>query len=79
MKTVNVLHNTPVRDADVFALKVGMLVLDKATGVSGVVSDIRETGTDWVEAFVRLDGSDKEIKASALPECVLINPSIGDV
>ena len=59
MKTVN-LPGRLVKDVGVFGLNKGDKVLDKASGKQGIISNVTETAPEWVEAFVKFDGEDKE-------------------
>lgn len=66
------LPGLPVIKADVFNLKVGTRVFDKNSGKTGMISDIRETGYEVIEAFIQLDGETKETAAWLMPQTVIV-------
>lgn len=47
---------------DVFDLKRGDKVIHNETGQIGVITDVRETGNEWIDAFVRWPESQDETK-----------------
>lgn len=61
-----------VKDISVFELSPGMKVYDKASNATGVISDVRETSPEWIEAFYTLDGQVGESRVSQNPDLVLL-------
>ena len=61
------LHKTSV-----FDLKKGATVYDKESNRTGVISDIRETRAECIEAFIKLEGDDKEYPAHKFIQLVLL-------
>ncbi len=66
------LPGFPVIKASVFDLKIGTKVYDKKSKRNGIISDIRETSPENIEAFITLNG-DIEVKASKYPQVVIID------
>lgn len=54
------------RNYDIFKDGAGTRVLNTRTGKRGVVVEIRETAWEYIEPFVKYDGSDKVESASTL-------------
>lgn len=65
-----ILPGHPLNKTNVFDLTIGDKVYDKSSNQIGIISDIRETGYEVVEAFVKLKTD--EIPAWKLPECVYL-------
>lgn len=49
-----------IKIPDIFALRAGDKVKDTFTGEEGVITSIRETAPEWIEAFVTWQGETKE-------------------
>ena len=47
------------RNYDIFKDGAGTRVLNIRTGQRGVVTEVRETAYEYIEPFVKYDGSDK--------------------
>ena len=45
---------------DVFSLKPGQTVYDEKAKIKGTISDIRESKSECIDAYVIWDGQDKE-------------------
>lgn len=58
--------------ASVFDLSIGTRILDKATNTLGIISDIRETTPENVEAFILIDGETQEANVSSFPQAVIL-------
>lgn len=56
----------------VFDLKPGQKVYDKDTDKLGVISDIKETAPEYIEAFVMFEGETLETPAWKLRNCVIL-------
>lgn len=61
-----ILPGMLLKDINVFELKIGDRVYDKASGRSGSISNIEDV------AFIRFDGGDTYISVNALPSCIYI-------
>jgi len=68
----SLLPGLRVKDASVFDLSPGLRVYDRSTGKHGVISDVRETGYEVIEAFIQFDGEIQETVAWKLPFTVII-------
>ena len=66
-----ILPGALLKSVSVFELEKGDKVYDKTSGKEGVISNIKETAPEWIEAFVTLDG-EKEVPAWKLPACVYL-------
>lgn len=69
----SILPGTKLNTISVFELSTGLKVYDKDSNKSGVVSSIKEAKDQGIDAYVRLEGADKEILADYLPNLVIID------
>ena len=49
---------------DIFKLKIGQIVFNAEGAPVGVIADIRETSTDYIEAFLAIDNSDSLVRVT---------------
>lgn len=61
-----------VKTLSVFDLEVGTKIYDKSTDKYGIISDIRETGYEVIDAFILLDGETTEVPVWRMPEAIII-------
>ncbi len=66
------LPGTLLSKISVFDLKPGAKVYDKASNKEGVISDVKETSFEVVEAFIKLEGQEAEVRASTIPHLVYV-------
>lgn len=67
-----ILPGMLIKDLNAWELNVGDRVYDRSSGNSGSVVEIRETAPEWVEAFIRFDGSDSDVPAWKYPNCIYL-------
>ena len=57
----------------VFDLKLKTQVYDKFTGKYGMITSIKETAPDWIEAFVRWEDSECEEPLPMVPNVYILD------
>ncbi len=69
------LPGLPVIKVSVFDLTIGTKIYDKKSNRFGIISDIRETSYENVEAYITLDGL-TEVLAFNYPQAVIVDEAI---
>lgn len=67
-----ILPGALLKSVNVLELNIGDKVYDKASNREGVISDIKETVPEWIEAYVKLTGDKEETPAWKLPGLVYL-------